>query len=189
MAELDAVNQMLSSIGEQKVNSLESSGLTEVDIARDTLHETSRDVQAQGWHFNTDYAVRLLPDHTGVVHLPRNCLAAYDPTWRLDVMQRGGRLYDRKSRGFIFKNPVVVSLVTFLEFHELNHPARRFIAIKACRRFQERVQQSQITEEFLLREEQDAKNELLSADADAARYNIVHDNLPSARTAAWDLGL
>ena len=44
--ELEAVNIMLSSIGEAPVNSL-SSGLVDAELAQTTLHNVSREVQAQ----------------------------------------------------------------------------------------------------------------------------------------------
>jgi hypothetical protein len=189
MTELDAVNIMLMTIGEQKVNTLEVSGVVEVDIARSILHETTRDVQAAGWHFNTEHGVRYIPDTQGNIQLPRNCLQAFDPTKRLDVMQRGTRLYNRKTHDYVFKGPVTISMVILLPFDELNHPARRYIAIKAARRFQEREFGSQVTEEFVGREEMDAKAELQAADAAAANYNIIHDTNPNLRTVLWDRGL
>jgi hypothetical protein len=189
MSELEAVNLMLFTIGEQPVNTLEVSGVAEVAIARDTLQETSRDVQADGWHFNTEHGWQCLPDTEGYIHLPRNCLHAFDPSKRHDVMQRGFRLYDRRRHAYEFDGPLALSMVLFLPFEELNHPARRYIFIKAARRFQERTFGSQVIEQFTGREEIDAKGAFQAADAAAANYNILHDNQPTLRTVEWDRGL
>jgi len=48
-SKLDAVNTMLSSIGEAPVSSL-SSGLIEAEIAETILDTIDREVQSMGWH-------------------------------------------------------------------------------------------------------------------------------------------
>ena len=48
---LEAVNIMLSAIGEAPVNRL-SSGLVEAETAETILNQINRSVQAEGWHFN-----------------------------------------------------------------------------------------------------------------------------------------
>ena len=56
--ELEAVNRVLQMMGEAPVNSLSGQfGLAKQ--AQDTLTNVSRQVQAEGWSFNTDYEVTL----------------------------------------------------------------------------------------------------------------------------------
>ena len=54
-SELEAVNFMLDTIGEAPVSSIEGSGLVDVKIAVNTLAMVSRQVQVEGWAFNTDF--------------------------------------------------------------------------------------------------------------------------------------
>ncbi len=93
LSELDAVNAMLESIGEQPVNTLETSGISEVSIARDTLHAVSRQVQAAGLHFNSEEGYTLPMDTDGQIIHPANTLKvdATDPG--SDYVQRGNRLF------------------------------------------------------------------------------------------------
>ena len=51
--ELQAVNIMLSVIGEAPINTLAGSTTTDVSIAINLLNETSLSVQSMGWNFNT----------------------------------------------------------------------------------------------------------------------------------------
>ena len=53
--ELQAVNIMLSVIGEAPINTLAGSTTTDVSIAINLLNETSMSVQSMGWNFNTHY--------------------------------------------------------------------------------------------------------------------------------------
>jgi len=56
--QLAAVNELLQSIGQAPVTTLDTSN-PDVSIAWNTLVSTSRDVQAEGWTFNTENHVTL----------------------------------------------------------------------------------------------------------------------------------
>ena len=69
MSELDAVNMMLMTIGEYKVNDLDNlAGRSDAAIAKDILNNTSRAVQAKGWTFNMDFDVIHEPKQMGQSH-------------------------------------------------------------------------------------------------------------------------
>ena len=51
---LEAVNTMLTSIGEQPVQTDDFAGLSDAAIAAQILDNVSRAVQSRGWIFNTD---------------------------------------------------------------------------------------------------------------------------------------
>ena len=56
--QLAAVNELLQSIGQAPVSTLDTSN-PDVSIAWNTLVSTSRDVQAEGWTFNSEHHVRV----------------------------------------------------------------------------------------------------------------------------------
>lgn len=62
--ELEAVNSMLSAVGEAPVASLEGPLPTDVVLARNILQRTSREVQEQGWRFNTEFGLEMTHDAT-----------------------------------------------------------------------------------------------------------------------------
>lgn len=187
LTELGAVNQMLLTIGEQKVNALESTGVLEVDVARTTLAEVSRDVQGEGWHFNTEHGVRLPVDADGSIPVPTNCLRVWRPPRSSPaIIQRGTRLYNLSAHSYVFRGPLTVSIQYFLPFDDLIPSARHYIALRASRRFQERISRSEITEQFVLREETMARAQLEAADAADAGYNVILDNRPTFDAAMRD---
>jgi len=61
--ELDAVNQILSSVGQAPVTTLDLQN-PEVSIVLNTLREINRQVQAEGWIFNTERDYEMIPDST-----------------------------------------------------------------------------------------------------------------------------
>ena len=69
--ELEAINTMLSTIGESPVNTVEDTGNVDVVIARQILQTASREVQARGWHFNTEINYTITPDSDGYLVLPK----------------------------------------------------------------------------------------------------------------------
>jgi len=61
--QLAAVNDLLQSIGQAPVSTLDTSN-PDVSIAWNTLVSTSREVQAEGWTFNTEKNVKLIRSAT-----------------------------------------------------------------------------------------------------------------------------
>lgn len=173
--ELEAVNIMLSSIGEAPVNSL-SSGLVDAELAQTTLHNVSREVQAAGWSFNTEYNRSYALDGAGELLLGNDVLKAdmcATRTESFDLVQRGTKMYNRAEGTYILTDgPIKLDVVVFLDYTLLPEAARRYITIRAARIFQDRTIGSQELHGFQLRDEQMALVELRDSDAENADHSI-----------------
>lgn len=183
--ELQAVNIMLSIIGESPVNSLDDQQIVDAVMARDILSEVMREVQSEGWHFNTEIEFPLSPSVSGEIRLPRNCLQFdLDPRRYpdLDVVQRGDRLYDRFSRSYAFTRTIYGRMVILLPFNEMPEAARRYCLIKAGRVFQDRVVGSDTLNGFNRADEARARTILVSTESDNGDLNILTDSWDVART-------
>lgn len=170
---LDAVNTMLSAIGEAPVNSL-SSGLVEAEIAETILNTVDREVQSMGWHFNTEYKKSFAQDTNGEIPLGTDILRAdahLDANSK-DLVQRGLRMYDRKNHTFAIKEAVKLDVVSQLDFTDLPEVAKRYITLKATRVFQDRVVGSNTLHDFQERDEMTALMELREFDARSDDNNI-----------------
>lgn len=169
--ELDAVNSMLETIGESPVNTLEVSGLGDVSIAINTLRRTSREVQSRGWEFNTE-VMMLSPDEDGYINIPAEALKA-DPVSRdYTYVQRGTKLYDKVNNTFVFTVAITLEVIWLLDFATLPEPARHYIAVKASRRFQNKVLGSQEVYAFTKEDERDALAELKRYEVNIGDYNM-----------------
>src|SRR5210317_1467619 len=105
--QLEAVNTMLSMIGEAPVNSLTGTLPLDATIANNTLTEINREVQAAGWHFNTEYKVTLSLDNNNKLPVATNIMRIdLDPTrysrTQYDVVKRGNFLYEKNEHTFTF---------------------------------------------------------------------------------------
>ena len=181
--ELEAINTMLSTIGEAPVNTVEDNGIVDAVIARQILRSTSREVQSRGWHFNTEKGFLLTPDSEGYIPVPPTFLRidTVDGFQNIDVVLRGNRLYDRRNHTFKFDKAIRVDAVILLPFDELPEVAREYITIRAARIFQERVVGSDLLSSFSKNDEVRALVALQEMEADTADYNILTDNYSVAR--------
>ena len=102
---LEAVNTMLGVIGETPVNTISGSSLpVSVVTALNVLDEVNREVQSEGWHFNTEFEYSLTRDASNQFNLPTNVLKIDTPVDKytdIDIVQRGNTLYDRKNLSLI----------------------------------------------------------------------------------------
>lgn len=65
-SKLEAVNQMLSTIGQSRINTLASAG--EANDAQKILEEIDKAVQSEGWHFNQIHDVELTKGTVSFTH-------------------------------------------------------------------------------------------------------------------------
>jgi len=174
---LEAVNTMIAVIGEAPVNTL---GGTAVPItvvqAENVLDETSRAIQSEGWHFNTEHEYPFTPDATNSkITLPSNVLTIdLDPQIYTDVdpVQRGNTLYDRKNHTDVWTKEIKASVTFQLDFTEIPEQFRNYITIKAARIFSNRFLGSREIEGFALRDEVEAKARAIDSDSENADRTI-----------------
>lgn len=180
---LDAINTMLSTIGEAPINTLDDIGSVDAVMAEQILDSTSREVQGRGWHWNTEHEYEINPSADGYLWLPPTVLRADDSKGRLgkDVVVRGQRLYDRRRHTYEFTASMTLDLMVLLEFEELPQPAKHFIMIRSSRIFQERVVGSASLSGFTEMDEIWAKFQLEEMEGDIAEYNILTDSYSVAR--------
>lgn len=181
--ELEAVNAMLSAIGESPVNTLENPGLLDAAKARQQLSLTSRRVQSRGWHWNTDESLTLTPDQDGNLNVPANTLKVdtAGDSEDMDLVQRGVRLYDRVNHTYTFSEDVTVDCTCGLNWDELPEVARHFILISAARTFQQGTIGSVELDGFKIRDEVLAWAAMVTDEAENADSNILTGNSTMAR--------
>ena len=189
--ELEAVNTMLTSIGEQPIQNLNDlAGLSDASIAKQILDNVSRAIQSRGWIFNTDLDVNMPINQSGEITLSPDILRV-DTTSLVrqgdtDIVERGRKLYDRQKQSFTFTSNVKVNQIKLLTFEDLPEPARRYISIRAARIFHDRVVGSGELHRFYQEDEMNAWQALLEYEGDVADYNIF-DNYDVYRVIDRDV--
>jgi hypothetical protein len=183
MTKLEAVNQMLTAIGESPVNTLFQGTSVDARIAVQVLDEVDRAVQIMGWHFNTEKDYPLSRDVNNNINLSQNIVrvdvdnSIYHD---VDVVQRGTKLYDRKNHTFVFTQDLKGEIILLLSFEELPEPARYYITTRASRIFQDRVVGSGDAARSLINDEMLALAQLKEFDNDTGDPSVF-DNYDVAR--------
>lgn len=184
---LEAINDMLASIGQGAVNNVEENESVDATAALAVLVNTSREIQERGWFFNTDYDYDLYPDQNGEIILPPSSMQFEpDPQWRGEVVERARKLYDRKNHTTQFAAGTVIRgrLVWLLAFEDLPQAARTYIHRLAGRVFQENQVGSDLVYRFTKEREEEALAALTRAQLRADRPNAILDNPQTYMTAA-----
>ena len=177
--ELQAINTMLSIIGEAPVSSITENLGADVSIAKQILDESAVDIQSKGWNFNTEETYTLALDSDSKVPVPTNCVwlttRTADNTSK--VIIRNGFLYDKENKTYTFVAAQVVDMIILLPFEELPQFARRYITTTAGRRFQARYLGSKELAGFSQQDEMDALANCEQLDAANEKQNMLSNSI------------
>ncbi|ASD51045.1 tail tubular protein A' [Pasteurella phage PHB01] len=137
--DLEAVNQMLSAIGESAVSTLDGEANADVANAKRLLNEANREIQSKGWTFNTYEQETLLPDvFSGLIPYSSDYLLLMTSGTRTPYVNRGGYVYDSVSKTDVFPSGIVVDIIKLQPLDEMPEPFRRLIVKTASRRLNQR---------------------------------------------------
>lgn len=176
--ELEAVNTILSTIGEAPLNSLTGSLPVDGTVAVNILSEITREVQSAGWHFNTHYKVTLTRDTDNKIPLATNILRVELDNNRYskvqyDIVQRDNYLYNlAKNQDTFDTNFEDVTVVYLLPFNEIPEQAKRYITIRSARVFHDRTLGANTLHKFSTEDEARALIVLKQAEATTGDYSI-----------------
>ena len=185
-SKLSAVNTLLSIIGEAPVNSLTPPLTGDTSLADSVIDETSREIQGEGWSWNTILYDKIpLDASNGQSQLPSNTLAvrfnpiSY-PTQR--SVLRGIRLFDRVKNTYDLRTSLGVSLtgttqsdlvaeiIEELPWDNLPETGKRYIMIRAGRIFANRAVTASSIEAYT-QEDEDKALQILKRTEDMAENN------------------
>jgi Tail tubular protein len=141
ISKLEAVNTMLTLVGDSPVNTL-SATTSNAQIAELILDEVTKEFQYQGWHFNTENNVTLPRDNTNKIEIPDNALSVDvdDNVYpSLDVIIRGNYLYNKNNHTYEFSSDLKAEVIYFLTWDNLPEIAKRFVVLRAGRIFSQRL--------------------------------------------------
>jgi len=171
MTELEAVNVLLTTIGEAPVNTLTGNQVTDVTIARQVLNEVSREVQSQGWYFNTENGVKLTPDNNKHI-LPPADTARIDSK-DYNIVIREDKLFDLDAFTYEFGGSIKVNIVYYQDFTVLPDSAKRYIAARAARIYADRLLNSETIHAMTSKDERQALVDLRQFEEETADYTMM----------------
>jgi hypothetical protein len=184
--ELDAVNSILMSVGESPVNTL-SVQSPEVAIAQKTLRQVCREVQAEGWVFNTETEYAITLDSNNHVIIPNNVLQIdvnhFKHANDFHVIRKNDngvmKLYDLIEHRFNFENlsedKLYCDIIWMVDFEDIPQVFRDYITARASRIANTRMVNDTKASQLLVPEETMARAVALEYETKQADYNIFND--------------
>jgi len=180
--ELSAVNSILGAIGQSPITTLNFTN-PEISFIYNILNEVNKDVQNEGWHFNTENHIKISPDTNKHVTLPANTLR-YDLNDGLsdrtkDVVTRNGRLYDLVNHTDEFDNDVFIDAVTLYPFTDLPNVFQRYITYRAAVRAATQLVSNPQLVELLQQDEAKSRASCIEYECDKGDpsfFNIPHES-------------
>ena len=175
--QLQAINQMLSGIGQAPVVSLDVAN-PEIALALDILEQVDREVQGEGWHFNTEVAYPFTADNSGNIYVPANVLQISDNKYannqKYQTVLRDGRLYDKVEHTYTFTvgETIKCDVVWKFDFVDLPQVFKDYITQRAARVFAGRVLGSQEMVAFNGQDEALLRANCLAYDTSSSDVNI-----------------
>lgn len=135
--ELSSVNSVLGAIGQSPITTLDYEN-PEISFIYNILMECNKDVQAEGWVFNTEYRYPLTPDVNKEIRIPNNVLridVTEGQTYRyVDIVRRNGKIYDKLNHTYEFDEALDFDIVWLFGFEDLPMVFRRYITYRASGR-------------------------------------------------------
>ena len=174
---LEAVNRILSNIGQSPVTVLDS-GNPLVEMAELILDEVSSAVQSEGWIYNSEYQYPFVPDSNGFIVIPENVLALDSSAKSggdVFLIIRQGKLYDKAAHSFVFSGTQKLDVLWLFDFEDVPEAFREYITIRAANVFAGRSVGSQEAVAFGQREEVLARATAIEYDTQQGDYNIFQN--------------
>ena len=181
--ELSAVNSILGSIGQAPVTELIFEN-PEISFIYNILSEVNRDVQNEGWHFNTEYHMKVSPEAVnGYLELPLHTLR-YDQNDGLndktmDLVVRDGRLYDLVDHSDVFTEDVYLDIVRLYAFEDIPSVFQRYIIYRSSVRASTQLVSNPQLVALLQQQEAQARAICMEYECDQADpsfFGIPHEN-------------
>ena len=142
--ELPAVNQILASVGQAPVTTLDQTN-PDVAIAYDALTQVSKEVQAEGWTFNQEFQIDQPVNSDKEIEIANNILQMdFSETYKgdKDVVRRTKpgetqpKLYDRYNHTYVIgdttSDTFEVDVTYFFDWIDIPYAVQNYITAKAA---------------------------------------------------------
>lgn len=114
---------------------------TDAYIAKTMIEEILLEGLLEGWYFNVDVKLKLVPDASGFIGLPQTVLRLDGGRYNKpnDIIIKSNKLYSKIRKSFYFENPVFVDIINYTEIEDLPLEFYNWIGAYSAYRFQSKV--------------------------------------------------
>lgn len=171
---LEAINNMLSCVGQAPLNTLEGIKNAFTIEALSILDSETKAVQLRQWDFNSEENYILSPDTNNHIAIPENITRVKVPQiYKNQYIIRNNKVYDKIHHTFIISHPLIVTVIFALTFEECPEVVRTYITMSAAYKFTKRVLGSQATCIYTQEDLIEARQAMEEAELDTGNYTLI----------------
>lgn len=171
---LEAINTMLSCVGQAPINTLNGTKNSFTIEAETILDTETKRVQLQQWDFNSEEYYPLTPDVDGYIKIPSNITRVKIPQiYKNQFIIRNNKIYDKIHHTFIIGQTLLVNVLFALEFEECPTVVQDYIKMCAAYKFTKRVLGSQAVCLYTQEDLAEAKLAMEEAELDTGNYTLI----------------
>ena len=189
---LTAINQILQSIGQAPVTNVDDRTNPDVAIILNTLTEVNKEVQAEGWAFNTEYEYSINTINNGTSDDKQYHLPVEDNILQMDLSDKYKgdmdvvirrhtddkklKLYDRYNHTYELSTTagaeLEVDVIWLFHFIDVPIPIQNYITAKTATIVAQRILGDPAVVQILQQREGLARSIALEYECNQADYNI-----------------
>lgn len=171
---LEAINTMRSCVGQAPLNSLEGTKSYFTIAAENILDDEVKQIQLQGWDFNSEENFQLSPDVNNFINIPPDITTIKFPyPYKNRYVIRQGKLYDKWHHTFKIPQPVKASVVFCFKFEDLPETVKTYAKMSAAYKFTKRELGSEKTCIYTQEDLAEAKAAMIQYDLQTGNYSLI----------------
>lgn len=171
---LEAINTMLSCIGQSPLNTLEGTKSYFTIAAEKILEDETKRIQLQGWDFNSEDFYQLNPDVNNIIKVPDNMIMIKFPTlYKNRYVVREGKLYDKFKHTYEIPQPLKVSIVFSYAFDDLPEVAKQYATMSAAYKFVKRELGADKASQYVQEDLMEARIAMEQHELEIGEYTMI----------------
>lgn len=172
--ELEAINTMLSCIGQSPLSTLSGTKSYFTVAAQNILADETKRIQLQGWDWNSEDNYQLTPDVNNIIYIPDDVIMVKFPVlYKNRYVVRAGKLYDKYNHTYEIESPIKVSIVFCFDFEDMPEAARQYAAMSAAYRFVKRELGAEKAAQFCQEDLLEARAAMEQHELEIGEYTMI----------------
>ena len=173
---LEAINDILSCVGQAPLDSLEGTKSYFTMAAENILENENKRIQLLGWDFNTEEHYTLHPDINKHIQIAEDMLnVKVSQIYGNRYVIRKKKLYDKYEHTFEILHPIEATVVFRFDFEDLPEPVSAYIKMSAAYKFCKKELGSEKACQYTQEDLGEAYVGMQEYELDTGNYNILNE--------------
>lgn len=173
---LEAINTMLSCVGQSPLKTLEGTKSSFTITAEQILDEECKRVLLTGWDFNTEYNYQLTPDINKHIQITDNMLLVHhNEAYQNRYVIRYSKIYDKVKHSYEIEKPLLCTVVWFFPYDELPENFKTYIKMSSAYKFCKRVLGSETACVYTREDVAEAYVDLMNYELETGNFSMISE--------------